>query len=54
MWAPGGGTQIMQTSRPLAPGPHALEVTYDDANGTAHLLVDTYREPDDAPAPPAE
>jgi hypothetical protein len=40
---PGGGIRIEQAFRPLAEGPHPVDVTYDDADGTAHLLVDIHR-----------
>jgi hypothetical protein len=50
---PGGGIRIDQASRPLAPGDHDVQVAYDDAQGTAHLLVDVYREADGEPAAPA-
>jgi hypothetical protein len=50
---PGGGIRIDQASRPLAPGDHDVQVAYDDAQGTAHLLVDVYREGDGDPAAPA-
>jgi hypothetical protein len=41
---PGGGIRIEQAFRSLAEGPHSIDVTYDDAAGTAHLLVDMRHE----------